>query len=79
MYLRFVFTEGTAMWKPAIVKKRKKNARKLTMENVLNDQNYHEILQNSNILHTQLKLQGEIFKMVKLCNKWINLMPSKQK
>ena len=44
------------MWKPAIVKKRKKNAKKLTMKNVLNDQKYHEILQNSNILHTQSKL-----------------------
>ena len=44
------------MWKPAIVKKHKKNAKKLTMKNVLNDQKYHEILQNSKILHTQSKL-----------------------
>ena len=62
------------MWKPAIVKKRKKNAKKLTMENVLNDKKYHEILQNSNILHTQFKLQDEIFKLAKFCNKRITLM-----
>ena len=74
MSLRFVVTEGIAMWKPAIVKKRKKNAKKLTMENVLNDKKYHEILQNSNILHTQFKLQDEIFKLVKFCNKRITLM-----
>ena len=49
------------MCKPAIVKEREKNAKKLTMKNVLNDQKYHEILQNSKILHTQSKLQGEIF------------------
>ena len=43
------------MCKPAIVKEREKNAKKLTMKNVLNDQKYHEILQNSKILHTQSK------------------------
>ena len=44
------------MCKPAIVKELKKNAKKLTMKNVLNDQKYHEILQNFKILHTQSKL-----------------------
>ena len=39
------------------------------MKNVLNDQKYQEILQNSNILHTQSKLQGEIFKFAKFCTK----------
>ena len=34
------------MCKPAIVKEREKNAKKLNMKNVLNDQKY-EILQNS--------------------------------
>ena len=53
MSLRFVFTIGIAICKPAIVKERKKNVKKRSMENVLNDQNYHEILQNSKILHTQ--------------------------
>ena len=45
MSLRFVFTKGIAMYKPAIVKEREKNPRKLTMKNILNDQKYHEILQ----------------------------------
>ena len=49
MSLRFVFTKGIAMDKPAI----------------LNDQKYHEVLENSEILHTQSKLQGEIFKLAK--------------
>ena len=57
------------MCKPAIVKEREKNAKKLTMKIVLNDQKYHEILQNFKILHTQSRLQGEIFKLVKFCNK----------
>ena len=34
------------MYKPPIVKEREKNAKKLTMKNFLNDQKYHEILQN---------------------------------
>ena len=63
------------MCKPAVVTEREKNAKKLTMKNVLNDQKYHEILQNSNILHTQSKLQGEIFKLAKFCNKRIILNP----
>ena len=50
-----------AMCKPAIVKEREKNAKKLTMKNVLNDQEYHEIFQNFRVLHTQSKLQGKIF------------------
>ena len=58
-----------AMCKPAIVKEREKNAKKLTMENVLNDQKCQEILQTSKILHTQSKLQGEIFDLTKFCNK----------
>ena len=41
------------MFKPAIVKEREKNAKKLTMGNVFNDQKYDEILENSKILHTQ--------------------------
>ena len=67
MSLRFVITKGIGMCKPAIVKEREKNANKLTMKNVLNDQNYNGVLQNSNILHTQSKLQGEIFKLAKFC------------
>ena len=51
MPLRFIFTKGIAMFKPAIVKDREKNAKILTMNNVLNDQKYHEVLQNSKILH----------------------------
>ena len=50
-----------------------------TMKNVLNDQKYHEILQNSKILHTQYKLQGEIFKLIKFCNKSITLKSSQQR
>ena len=61
MSLRFVFTKGIAMCKPGIVKERKKNAKKLTMKNVLNDKKYHEIFQNSKILHILSKLQGGIF------------------
>ena len=53
MSLRFVFTKGIAMCKPAIPKN--VNAKKLTIKNVLNDQKY-EILQNSKIFHTQSKL-----------------------
>ena len=53
------------MCKPAIVKEREKNAKNLTMKNISNDQKYYEILQNSKILHTQSKLQGEIFKFAK--------------
>ena len=56
MSLRFVFTKGIAMCKSAIVKEREKNAKKLTMENVLNDQKCQEILQSSKIVHTQSKL-----------------------
>ena len=44
------------MWKPAFVKEREKNAQKVTMKNVLNNQKHHEILQNSKMLHTQSKL-----------------------
>ena len=72
MSLRFVFTKGIAICKPAIVKERKKNAKKLTMKNVLNDQKHLEILQNSKILHTQSNLQGEIFKLAKFCNRMIS-------
>ena len=61
------------MCKPAIVKKREKNVKKLTMKNVLNDQ------KNSKILHTQPKLQGEIFKLAKFCNKRVILKSSKQR
>ena len=49
--LRVACTKGIAMCMPAIVKEREKNAKKLIMENALNDQKY-EILQNSKILHT---------------------------
>ena len=79
MSLRFVFTKEIAMCKPAIVKEREKNAKKLTMKNVLNDQKYHEILQNSQILHTQSELQGEIIKLAKFCNKRITLKSSKKR
>ena len=48
MFLGFVFTKGIAICRPAIVKEREKNVKELTMKNVLNDQKYHEILQNSN-------------------------------
>ena len=57
------------MSEAAIVKQREKNAKKVTMKNVSNDQNYHEILQSSKILHTQCRRQGEIFKLAKFCNK----------
>ena len=77
MSLRFVFTKEIAMCKPATVKERKKNAKKLTMKNVLNDQKY-EILQNSKILHTQPKLQGKFFKLAKFFNKKIILKSSRQ-
>ena len=53
--------------------------KKLTIKNVLDDQKYDEILQNSKIVHTQSKLQGEIFKVAKFCNKRIILKPSKQR
>ena len=66
------------MCKLAILKEREKNIKKLTMKNVLNDQKYHEILQNSKILHTQSKLQDQIFKLAKFCNKRITLKSSKQ-
>ena len=61
MILRFAFTKGIAMCKPSILKEREKNAKKINYENVLNARKYHKILQNSNILHTQYKLQGETF------------------
>ena len=48
---------------------RKKNANKLTMKNVLNDQKYHEILQNPKLLHTQHKLQSKIFKLANFATK----------
>ena len=67
------------MCKPAIVKEREKNVKKLTMKNVLNDQKYYQMLQNSKILHTQPKLQGEIFKLAKFCNKRVILKSSKQR
>ena len=41
---------------PATVKEREKNAKKLTLKNVLNDEKYYETLQNPKILHTQSKL-----------------------
>ena len=49
------------------------------MKNDLNDQKYHELLQNSKILHTPFKLQGEIFKLARFCNKRIILKSSKQR
>ena len=49
------------------------------MKNVLNDQKYHEILQNFKILHTQSKLQRIILELVKFCNKRIILKFSKQR
>ena len=48
-------------------------------EKLLNYQKYHEILQNFEILHTQSKLHGEIFKLAKFCNKRIILKSSKQR
>ena len=79
MSLRSIFTKGIAMCKPAIVEERKKNAKKLTIKTVLNDQKYHEILQNSEILHTKSKLQDEIFKLAKFCSKKITVKSSKQR
>ena len=67
------------MCKPAIVKEREKNVKKLTLKNVLNDQKYYQMLRNSKILHTQPKLQGEIFKLAKFCNKRVILKSSKQR
>ena len=75
--LRFVFAKGIAMCKPVIVKERERSANKLAMKSVLNDQKYHEILQDSKIVHTQSKLQGEIFNLAKFCNKRIILKYSK--
>ena len=69
MSLRFVLTKGIAMCKLAIVKEWEKNAKKLTVKNVLYELKYHAMLQNSKILHDQSKVQGEIFKLAKCCNK----------
>ena len=77
MSLRFVFTKGIDLHKSAIVKEREKNAKKLNMKNVLNEQTYHEILEISKILRTRSKLQGEIFKLAKFNNKRIILKSSK--
>ena len=79
MSLRFVFTKGIAISKPAIVKEREKNITKLTMKNVLNDQKYYENLHICKILHTQSKLSDEIFKLANFCNKRIILRSSKQR
>ena len=57
------------MCKPAIVKECEKNLKKLTMKNVLNEQKYYEILLNFKILHSQSKLQDEIFQLVVLQQK----------
>ena len=65
-----MFTTGIAICKPAFLKEREKNAKKIIIKNVLNDQKYHEILQNCKILHTQSILLGEI---CKLANKRIIL------
>ena len=43
-----------------ICKRTRKECQK-TMKIILNDQKYHELLQNSKILHTQSKPQGKIF------------------
>ena len=77
MSLRFVFTKGIDLYKSAIVKEREKNAKKLNMKNVLNEQTYHEILEISKILRTRSKLQGEIFELAKFNNKRIILKSSK--
>ena len=77
MSLRFVFTKGIDLHKSAIVKEREKNAKKLNMKNVLNEQTYHEILEISKILRTRSKLQGGIFKLAKFNNKRIILKSSK--
>ena len=69
MSLRFLFAKEIAMCKPAIV----------TLKNVLNDQKYSEILQNSKSVHTQSKLHEEIFKLAKSCNKRIILKSSEQR
>ena len=61
------------MSKPVIMKEREKNAKKLTMKK------YHEIIRNYKILHTQSKLEDEIFKLAKFCNKSIILKSSKQR
>ena len=42
--LRFVFTKGITMCKPAVVK-RENNVKKITIKNVLNHQKYHKTLQ----------------------------------
>ena len=82
MSLGFVFTKVIAHCKKAIVKEREKNAKnekKINNENVSNDQKYHQILQNSKTLHTQSKLQIEIFKLEKFYNKRIISKSSKQR
>ena len=60
-------------------KRTRKEFQKTTNENVLNDQKYREILQNSKILHTQFKLQVEIFQLANFCSKRIILKSSKQR
>ena len=55
MSLGFSLTQEIAMAKLTIVKERKKNGKRLTMENVSNDQKYHEILQNSKIPNYKVK------------------------
>ena len=59
------------MCKPVIVKERKKNAKKLNMKNVLNDQ-------KSKIFHTQFKLQGEVFKFSMFCHNVLTFYPNWQ-
>ena len=79
MSLRFVLTKGITMCKLAIVKEWEKNAKKLIVKNLLYELKYHAVLQNSKILHAQSKVQGEIFKLAKCCNKRIILKSSKQR
>ena len=60
MIFRFAFTKKL-LCSACNCKRTRKKCQKANYENVLNDQKYHKILQNSNISHTQSKLQGEIF------------------
>ena len=65
MSLRFVFTKGITMCKPAIVKEREKNVKKLTMKNVTTSETLRQTLQTKTKPHyNQINMCSEIFKVV---------------
>ena len=65
MSLRFVFTKGITMCKPAIVKEREKNVKKLAMKNVTTSETLIQTLQTKTEPHyNQINMCSEIFKVV---------------